>query len=477
MGDQMNENAMIINPIAFLKIHNPKTSVPQSPGVKESYEAIVGSLLLYLKQVGGGAITPADDSSTKVTEVITRIEIERNNNKQSPVRPIVNCSMKEDKALKTSAGGGNGAGKTAGDSLINGNSYRRISMKCVPLVTEKGIQGVIYVHFTKAPQGFPKHDLLFLFINHLDNPAALAIENILLHEKNRRVEEALENARAELERRVKERTSELMEANRKLNELSITDGLTGLFNHRHFLRELESEYRRALRYRRSLALLLLDIDHFKEVNDRYGHPCGDFVLKNIAGLLKGCLRSADIAARCGGDELAILLPETNKSKAWEVAEKLRRQLEKSPFEWNGESFNITCSIGVAAFPDLGIDTWHSLLESADKSLYRAKGEGRNNVIVFNSCKRKAVPTNGQSRSQQALRAEYLDFAPVSRNRVQGISYTTDLSSTINGLERGQKNRVLRSPLLRSFPKVPKRVVQKGSPVEHDGPVSSSRDLH
>jgi len=121
-----------------------------------------------------------------------------------------------------------------------------------------------------------------------------------------------------------------MEANRKLNELSITDGLTGLFNHRHFLRELESEYRRALRYRRSLALLLLDIDHFKEVNDRYGHPCGDFVLKNLAGLLKGCLRSADIAARCGGDELAVILPETNRSKASEVAEKLRRQSERAP---------------------------------------------------------------------------------------------------------------------------------------------------
>ena len=212
------------------------------------------------------------------------------------------------------------------------------------------------------------------------------------------------NKLAEVITRVEERTLELMEANRKLNELSITDGLTGLFNHRYFLRELEAEYRRALRYRRSLALLILDIDHFKKVNDTYGHPCGDLVLKNLAGLLKRCLRSTDVAARCGGDELAIILPETNKSKASEVAEKLRRQLEKSLFAWNGDSFSITCSIGVAAVPDVGIDNWNSLLESADKSLYRAKGEGRNHVIAFNAYKMQAVPKNGRSRRQRVLSA-------------------------------------------------------------------------
>ena len=128
------------------------------------------------------------------------------------------------------------------------------------------------------------------------------------------------------------------------------------------------------------------------------------MLKNLAGLLKGCLRSTDVAARCGGDELAIILPETNKSKASEVAEKLRRQLEKSLFAWNGDSFSITCSIGVAALPDVGIDNWNSLLESADKSLYRAKGEGRNHVIAFNAYKMQAVPKNGRSRRQRVVSA-------------------------------------------------------------------------
>jgi diguanylate cyclase (GGDEF)-like protein len=241
-------------------------------------------------------------------------------------------------------------------------------------------------------------------VNNLGDPAALGIENILLREKIRRSEEELRKARDELEIKVKERTLELMEANRKLHELAITDGLTGLFNHRYFLRELETEFRKALRYGRSLALLLLDIDHFKDVNDRYGHPCGDLVLKNLAGLLNGCLRSTDVAARCGGDELAIILPETNKSKASEVADKLRLQLEKSPFAWNGDSFSITCSIGVAAVPDRGIDNWYSLLENADRSLYRDKGEGRNHVLTFNSYKRQGVPKSRQLLGQQVLSA-------------------------------------------------------------------------
>jgi diguanylate cyclase (GGDEF)-like protein len=394
----MREDTIVINRTALPQICDVKTSATQSLDIKESYEEIINSLLLYLKGMGGGAIILADDNTNKLTEVITRVEDRRNNNKRHSIRSIVNRAMKDAKVLMITTGGG----EKECDSPRNGSSDRRISVICVPFVSKSGIRGVLNVLSTSAPQGFRKDDLLF--INDLGNPAALAIENILLHEENRRSEEALEKVRDELEIKVKERTLELMEANRRLNELSITDGLTGLFNQRYFLRELDAECRRALRYSRSLALLLLDIDHFKEVNDRYGHPCGDFVLKNLAGLLKGCLRSADVAARYGGDELAIILPETNESKASEVAEKLRRQLQKSCFAWNGDSFSITCSIGVAAIPDMGIDNWNSLLDSADKSLYRAKGGGRNIVIAFNACKMQAVPKRGQSRRQQVLPA-------------------------------------------------------------------------
>lgn len=212
----------------------------------------------------------------------------------------------------------------------------------------------------------------------------------------------VEKARDELETKVKERTLELMEANRILNELSVTDGLTGLYNHRYFIRALEAEYQRAVRYKRSLALLLLDIDHFKKVNDTYGHPCGDFVLRELAALLKGCLRSADVAARYGGDEIAVILPETTKSKASEVAEKLRRNLEKSSFEWEGKSFNITWSIGVAAVPETNIDHWNELLYSADKSLYRAKGKGRNHVIAFTPGQGQAVSGRAKSPRRRVL---------------------------------------------------------------------------
>jgi len=212
----------------------------------------------------------------------------------------------------------------------------------------------------------------------------------------------VEKARDELQTKVEERTLELMEANRKLRELSITDGLTGLFNHRYFTQALEAEYRRAVRYKRSLALLLLDIDHFKNVNDTYGHPCGDLVLKGVAALLKGCLRSADVAARYGGDEIAVILPETSKSKASEVAEKLRRQVEKSSFEWEGNSFSLTCSIGVAAVPETNIDHWNELLDSADKSLYRAKGKGRNHVIAFNPGQGRAVSRGAQPPRRRVL---------------------------------------------------------------------------
>ena len=243
-------------------------------------------------------------------------------------------------------------------------------------------------------------DSLLFSINNPGDPAALAIENSLLREKNRRFKKELEKAQDELERKVKERTFELMEANRKLNELSITDGLTGLYNHRYFLRKLETEFGKALRYGRSLALLLLDIDHFKEVNDRYGHRCGDLVLKNVAGLLKDHLRNSDAAARCGGDELAIILPETDKSKASKVAEKLRGQLGESSFAWNGELFSITCSIGVAAIPDIGIDDWNAFVETADKSLYRAKREGRNTVVAINSRKSPSVTKDRHIRRQQ-----------------------------------------------------------------------------
>jgi diguanylate cyclase (GGDEF)-like protein len=396
MGDTTQKETMITSRTKLREIHEVTTSLSQSSDIKELFEEIMDSLLLPLKHMDAAAILMAGDNTSRLTEVISRIREGRENNKGQVCQSVVDRVMKEARALMIM----NPARKKETGFSRSVEGERRIPVICVPLVTKKEIRGLIYVRSARAPQGFGKDDVLF--INHLGHPAALAIENTLLHEKNRQSEEALEKARDEVETKVKERTHELMEANRKLNELSVTDGLTGLYNHRYFVRALEAEYKRAIRYKRSLALLLLDIDHFKNVNDTYGHPCGDLVLKEIAALLKGCLRSADVAARYGGDEIAVILPETSESKASEVAEKLRRQLEKSSFEWEGNSFSLTCSIGVAAVPETHINHWNELLCSADKSLYRAKGKGRNHVMAFNPAQARTVSRGVQSPRRRVL---------------------------------------------------------------------------
>jgi len=264
---------------------------------------------------------------------------------------------------------------------------RIVSAMCVPLITKTGMRGVIYVYSSNSPQGFRKEDLFF--ITSISNPAAVAVKNALLHDKTKHSEEELRRARDELEAKVQERTSELAEANAKLRDLSVTDDLTGLFNRRYLVRALEAEFIRAIRYKRSFSVLLFDIDDFKQVNDRYGHSCGDTVLIKLAFLIRGCLRNSDMVARYGGDEIAILLPETEKSKATEVAEKLRGLIEGTPFEWHRETFNITCSIGIASAPDDRIVGWNDLLDKADQALYRGKGTGENVVFTFNPGQRQS----------------------------------------------------------------------------------------
>jgi diguanylate cyclase (GGDEF)-like protein len=268
---------------------------------------------------------------------------------------------------------------------------RIVSAMCVPLITKTGTLGVIYVYSNDSPQGFRKEDLFF--VTSISNPAAVAIENALLHEKSRQSEKELKRARDELEVKVQERTSELREANAKLRELSVTDDLTGLFNRRYLVRALEAEFIRTIRYKRNFSLLLFDIDDFKQINDRYGHSCGDAVLIKLTSVVMGCVRSSDMVARYGGDEIAILLPETKMSKATEVAEKLRSLIEGTPFEWHGETFNVTCSIGIASAPDDGIADWNDLLDKADQALYRGKGMGKNVVFVFNGEKGQSSDEN------------------------------------------------------------------------------------
>ncbi|MBW1709226.1 MAG: diguanylate cyclase [Deltaproteobacteria bacterium] len=200
----------------------------------------------------------------------------------------------------------------------------------------------------------------------------------------REMERAITIAIARFDDMIKLRSmaTELVEANKQLEKLSVTDGLTGLYNHRYLVQALESEFARSLRYNRDLALLMLDIDHFKWVNDNYGHPCGDLVLQGIANLLQNQVRNTDIVARYGGEEITIILPELGTSHAVGVAEKLRREIENYSFVCDESPIKITVSIGVVAYKDNHIESWKQLLNSADKALYSAKKQGRNRVVPY-----------------------------------------------------------------------------------------------
>jgi two-component system chemotaxis family response regulator WspR len=171
----------------------------------------------------------------------------------------------------------------------------------------------------------------------------------------------------------------LKEANRALEALAITDGLTGLYNHRHFQDTLEKEMRRCERESRNLSLLLLDLDHFKQYNDRWGHTEGDAALRRVAGQVMKSIRSTDMAFRYGGEELAVLLPSCTKEQATEVAEKIRVAVATNPQRPGRFGARTTISIGVATFPDDG-RVARGLVDTADAALYAAKAQGRDRVV-------------------------------------------------------------------------------------------------
>lgn len=175
--------------------------------------------------------------------------------------------------------------------------------------------------------------------------------------------------------------SERKEAELKLQELATTDALTDLYNRRHFMELAEQEFAKARRYNRPFSLFMLDLDHFKNINDSYGHDIGDLVLADMAHILDSELRETDIPGRIGGEEFAVALPETEQKKAVETAERLRRTVEEAAFETPAGDLRLTISIGVTSISE---DTpeLKSILRQADKALYRAKGSGRNRVCHF-----------------------------------------------------------------------------------------------
>jgi diguanylate cyclase (GGDEF)-like protein len=188
-------------------------------------------------------------------------------------------------------------------------------------------------------------------------------------------------ARLRLHLKLKRLQDELREKNETLAQLSTTDGLTGVRSRRYVDEALSIEFLRARRYGQPLTLAMADLDHFKSVNDRYGHAAGDAVLRGVADLLRERLRASDVAGRYGGEEFIVILPQNDVEGAMVFAERWREDVEAARFESpDGEVIPVTLSVGLAAYGP-AIETPEALLRKADQALYAAKAAGRNRVVA------------------------------------------------------------------------------------------------
>jgi diguanylate cyclase (GGDEF)-like protein len=236
--------------------------------------------------------------------------------------------------------------------LNYGNRQTGSDFLDIPMISSGKIMGIMKVVTQKRvlPDDRTRH-LLMIF----SNAAAVAIENSLLHKKT--------------------------------EELTITDELTELYNYRYFRNKLADELRRADRYRQRFSILMMDLDHFKKVNDAYGHLTGNVVLREISGVIKQCVRDVDIVARYGGEEFVVILPQTGDQDALAIAERIRSTIAKSFFSnaRGQRDIQLTISIGVASYPD-GVQTANGLMDKADSALYRAKSGGRNRIQISDNMK-------------------------------------------------------------------------------------------
>lgn len=231
-----------------------------------------------------------------------------------------------------------------------GESRGRGALVSIPLAYKHAVLGV--VNFGRnAVSSFSENDLQLLQL--VANQISIAIANARLYSQTR--------------------------------ELAIRDDLTGLYNRRHFLEVLQVEWKRVLRFRRGMAILMIDVDHFKVFNDTHGHLYGDAVLRQIADLLRRNLREVDTLARFGGEEFIALLSDTDKAGALHVGEKLRRIIdaERFPVPAGTVVHPLTVSVGMSAYPDDALQM-DDLIDHADVALYEAKDGGRNRVVAYPS---------------------------------------------------------------------------------------------
>jgi diguanylate cyclase (GGDEF)-like protein len=211
----------------------------------------------------------------------------------------------------------------------------------IPLLSEKKMVAILTV------ENLPKSDLGKLVI--LSAQFALEIKKVLLYET--------------------------------VEELALTDGLTGLFVRRYFTERFNEESYRSKRYKLKFAFLMIDIDDFKKCNDTYGHLVGDVVLREIGRIMKESIREIDLASRYGGEEFALVLPETTRDGARLVSERIRKKIEENVFKAYDEKLKITVSIGTSIYPEDANEA-KGIIETADAALYMAKKAGKNIVCEY-----------------------------------------------------------------------------------------------
>lgn len=168
----------------------------------------------------------------------------------------------------------------------------------------------------------------------------------------------------------------------RMYDAALRDSLTKVFNKRYFAERMETEFAFHLRHLTPLSLVMLDLDHFKNVNDTWGHPAGDYVLRALADRVNQTIRTEDVLCRYGGEEFAVVCREIPTPAAYSMAERIRHSVEVFRFDWEGTRLPVTASLGVAGVPFRGIASPTDLIEAADQALYRAKHRGRNRVELF-----------------------------------------------------------------------------------------------
>lgn len=228
------------------------------------------------------------------------------------------------------------------------------SILVIPIIFHTEIIGTLFLRTSRTRHAFTKHEINLC--QTIANASANPLYNAFLFAK-------MEDEKARLEK------------------LATTDYLTGLYNNRYFYHRLAEEFSRSVRHNLHLSCLMLDIDFFKEVNDRYGHKAGDNILKELAQVLKHHMRKSDVVARYGGEEFITLLPQTDKSGAMAKAESLRIHIESYPFRGLKGERGLSVSIGLATYPDQRATNKEDLITLADNALYTAKSLGRNRVVV------------------------------------------------------------------------------------------------